>query len=263
MIPNSNPVTLSAVQAGITRLRVKGGASPESLYDLVNAHVTASRTIAPRPGSVPHATLPPGTKGLALYNGVFQVFADHAISGIPEGFNLNVLAAPTEGAQLVRIWKAEALLGGMYVAAEWSDDPSRAIHYWLQPAEPWEPNTVYLPGSIVTPTEPNGISYSANRATEPGTVWAPGVERTVGDVVEPTVFNGFEYEVIQAYGNPPRSGSTEPDWPAATNATVIEEEGVDPEPPPQAPPPPAPPPGYGNPGGSQPPNKDRGVVQIQ
>ena len=47
----SPPVTLSAVQAGITRLRTKGGASPESLYDLINGYVTAARTIAPRPGS--------------------------------------------------------------------------------------------------------------------------------------------------------------------------------------------------------------------
>lgn len=258
-------VTLSAVRAGITRLRVKGGASPESLYDLANGYVTAARTIAPRPGSRVYESLPDGTIGLALFNGVFQVFSDRALPNIPEGFSLNVLSHPERdldpAPELVRIWKAEPLMGGLYVVAEWSDDPSRAFHYWLLSvsAGTWQPNTIHMLNDYVTPTMPNGLTYTADRLHEPDPPWAAGEERTVGDIREPTVFNGYKYVVVETHGEPPRSGSAEPNWIAREGAVVVEESDVAPgAPPPQQPPPQQPPPGYGNPGGSVPPKDDPG-----
>ncbi|WP_256202355.1 hypothetical protein [Stenotrophomonas pictorum] len=56
-------IAMSAVKAGITRLRDKGGASSDSLYDLLNGYVTAARTIKCRPGTRIDAELPEGTKG--------------------------------------------------------------------------------------------------------------------------------------------------------------------------------------------------------
>lgn len=235
---------LSAVKTGITRLRVKGGASADSLYDLVNGYVTAARTIAPRPGSETFAQLPEGTIGLSLFNGVFQVFSDHAISGLPENFNLNVLSPPADAVasgqypSLVRIWKSEPLMGGLYVVAVWSDRVDRGIHYWLQgaSASAWQPNHIYMLGEKVVAA--NGLTFSAGRIGEPNPAWTADTETAEGYIVEPTTFNGYSYTAIEVYGSPPRTGQSEPAWIANDGATVVEEADT------------APPAGSGGSGGS-------------
>lgn len=249
-------LTLSAVKAGITRLRTKGGASEDSLYDLANGYVTAARTIRPRPGSTAHTVLPEGTIGLALFNGVFQVFSDHGIVGMPSNFNLNVLNHPNPDPDnpptLVRIWKAEPFMGGLYVVAEWSDnEPGGAYHYWIQTASggTWQPNTIHMLYDKVTPTVQNGILYEAHRLLPADPVWQENVERTVNDVIEPTTFNGYKYTAIETYGTPARSGAVEPKWIAEDGAIVIEDADIAVEPPPPQIPPPTRPPGYDNPGG--------------
>lgn len=252
----ASTVTLSAVKAGITRLRVKGGASEDSLYDLANGYVTAARTIRPRPGSTSHAALPEGTVGLALFNGVFQVFSDHGIVGMPSNFNLNVLnhpdPDPDNPPRLVRIWKAEPFMGGLYVVAEWSDSPpGGAYHYWIQTvsAGSWEPNKIHMLYDKVTPTLQNGIAYEAHRLNPADPVWVAGEERALGDSIEPTTFNGYKYTAIEVHGSPARSGQVEPNWIAEDGAIVIEDADVAVEPPPPQNPPPTTPPGYDNPGG--------------
>jgi len=253
-------IILSAVKTGITRLRVKGGASPDSLYDLANAYVSAARTIVPRPGSAIHMNLPAGTIGLGLFNGVFQVFSDHAISGMPEGFNLNVLSHPSpdpdDPPTLIRIWKKEPLMGGLYVVAEWSD--GEVFHYWILSvsAGNWKPEKVYMLNEHVTPTVQNGLTYQAGRLLPADPVWKAGEEREVGDIVEPTTFNGYKYVVVEAYGAPPRSGDTEPAWIAKEGEIVIEEADVTSDDGEQSPPSNVPP-DYNNPGGSLP-NKPGG-----
>lgn len=245
---------LSAVKAGITRLREKGGASPDSLYDLVNGYVTAARTIKMRPGSELDHELPAGeTKGLVLFEGKFVVFADHPVEPGNDDYAVGVLRHPDPdvSATLVDIRFAAPFMKYLYVVALWSD--GRKIHYWMQSAEEWQANHVYTLYAVVEPTTPNGYTYKAHRATAAGVLWAPEVERDVGDVVEPTTFNGFEYVCIEAYGSPPRSGETEPAWPTATDATVTEEADVDlPGSGDQVVPPPGTPPRYDNPGGSRP-----------
>lgn len=252
----ASTVTLSAVKAGITRLRIKGGASEDSLYDLANGYVTAARTIRPRPGSAVFADLPPGTIGLALFNGVFQVFSDRGMSDLPPRFNLNVLNHPNRDPEnpqtLVRIWKAEPFMGGMYVVAEWSDSPpGGAYHYWIQTstAGSWKPNNVQMIYDKVTPTVQNGVVYEAHRLLPADPAWQPGVERAVGEVIEPTTFNGYKYTAIETHGTPPRSGAVEPTWIARDGAIVIEEADVPIAQPAPQNPPPTTPPGYGNPGG--------------
>lgn len=260
-------VILSAVKTGITRLRTKGGASPDSLYDLANAYVSAARTIVPRPGSAIHQNLPEGTIGLGLFNGVFQVFSDHAISGMPENFNLNVLSHPNPDTEnpptLVRIWKKEPLMGGIYTVAEWSD--GEVFHYWVLSvgAGDWKPETMYMLNDSVTPTVQNGLTYRAGRLLPADPVWKASEEREVGDICEPTTFNGYKYVVIEAYGNPPRSGEVEPKWIAEDGALVIEEADLsgDSGSGTQNPPPTIPP-DYDNPGGSGPsrPNRPGGII---
>ena len=240
---------LSAIKSGITRLRTKGGASEESLYDGINCYVTAARTIKPRPGSEHFASLDSGTVGLSLFNGVFQVFSSTPGLSVPGGFKLNVLTHPEGGTTLKKIWKAEPFMGGMYVVAEWANGD--VFHYYLVTGKAWSAETVVDGGDLVEPSTPNGLLYRANRIGDPAAIWEAGVERALGDIVEPTVFNGYEYEVIEVHGTPPRSGSVEPVWPKEDGAVVVEESSAAPPPPPtQAPPPPSMPPSYENPGGN-------------
>lgn len=234
-------ITLAAIKAGITRLRIKGGASPESLYDLKNGYVTAARTVKPRPGSATEATLPSGkTIGLTLLDDVFQVFtSDPTVTGIPEGYALNIMIHPLDKTlTLKRIWKAARYMGYLFVVAEFSNGD--VYYYWLQKSTVWQPSTVYPIGAVVEPTVANGYAYRAHRVGEPGILWAPGVARALEDKVEPTEANGYEYTVVEIQGSNPRSGSVEPEWLTSDGALVYED--VDTSTPPPPTPPPAQPP---------------------
>lgn len=216
-------VVLNTLKAGISRLRTKGGADPQTLYDLVNGYVTQAGTTESRPGSVTDARGLAGTRGLTVFEGEFYVFSDHPVE-VPAGYVCEILTHPTDAeATLVAIHFAKPFMGQLYVVAEWSDDPTIAYHYWLQPAETWQPNTVYKVGALVAPTELNGYYYRANRADEPGPAWAPNVARAVGDTVEPTTYNGFKFTVIETFGANPRSGATEPNWPTTDGAIIAED----------------------------------------
>lgn len=267
----TRPVTLAAIKAGITRLRTKGGASPESLYDLKDGYVTAARTIQPRPGSTVDAQLPAGqTMGLTLLDDVFQVFTSNPEleqSAMPADYNLNILIHPEDDTlTLKRIWKAFRYMGYLYVVTEWSDGST--WHYYLENGDEWQPNSFYLPGQIAYPTTPNGFRYRATRLNPAGVLWAKEVARTVGDVVEPTVANGYEYEVIDTFGVNPRSGATEPVWVAEDGAIIIEDAdgssnpgGGTPTPPPTLPPDSNGGDRYNNPGGNLPRTRDNRAIQ--
>lgn len=213
---------LNAVDAGITRLRTKGGASPKSLYDLVNAYVTPGKTIVPRPGCRTAATLPPGTIGLTLYQGNFHVFASSNVGAMPAGYKLNILIHPTDNLLTLKfIHFAEPFMGHLYVVAEWSD--GSVFHYWLQKRNAWTANTFYRDGDVVEPTVPNGFAYKATRLNPAAPVWAPDVPRAVGDRVSPTTYNGYEFVVIDTQGANPKSGATEPTWATPAGAQTIED----------------------------------------
>jgi len=69
-------VTLSTQKGGINRLRSKGGASPETLYLLVNGYVTTAKTIRARPGlTLRHTLFTAPTIGLTSFNGQLVVFS--------------------------------------------------------------------------------------------------------------------------------------------------------------------------------------------
>lgn len=255
---------LNTAAGGINRQRTKGGPRPENLYDLLNGYVDGSGAVQSRPGTREVFTLPPGTKGMCAFDGELVVFSHQVIEGIPEGVKLEVLPHPNhrpdEGGEpipLAEIHFAGPFLGYLFVTAEFDD--GQVFDYWLRSADAWQPETTYKPDELVQPSVPNGFVYRPHRLGDAPTTWEPSVERAVGDVVAPTVENGFDYVAVEVHGNPPRSGTVEPDWPTEAGAVVAEESDSKPTTPPtQTPPPTSPPPRYGNPGGGTPPKDDGG-----
>lgn len=233
---------LTTIKGGINRLRTKGGARPDNLYDLLNGYVTEAGNVKVRPGSERIAELDPLTRGLCAFGGQLHVFC-HVPVTVPDGFVLNVLAHPDppdlsyaygyrdpyaeDTVPLNAIYFAEPFLGGLYVVAEFED--GAVYHYWLQPGATWEAETIYSIGGLVQPTTPNGFAYRATRLTDPEAPWQPDEPRYdgIGDyyaqsVVEPTVANGYYYVCVETQGPNPRSGTTEPTWPTVEGEQVIE-----------------------------------------
>lgn len=217
--------SLSAVKAGITRLRDKGGASADSLFDLLNGYVTAARTIKIRPGSRIAYEVPSGTIGLIYFRDRFWVFANQAMGAPSADYRVEVLRHPTQtAAQLRDIHFAVPFLGYPYVVAEF--DNGDVFHYWLEDGEVWQPGKTYFPGALVRPVNGNGLTYRLESDTSAYVAWAPNVGRSVGDVVVPTTDNGFKYTVTETSGASSRSGTTEPAWPTNAGETVYEDANI-------------------------------------
>ena len=237
-------VNLTTVKGGITRLRTKGAALQDSLYDLLNGYVTSARTVKQRPGTLRLHDLPAGTKGLATFKGRLQVFASSTVEGIPADVDLVVLRSPDgPDIELEEIHFAEPFLGFLYVVAEFAD--GNVYHFWLQSAPAWEANKGYRDGRLVSPTAGSeGLVFKATRNSSKYPAWAADVGRQIGDKIEPTTYNGFYYEVVAVSGDNPRSGPAEPTWPASEGAQVVEgpsvEQVSDPTTPPADPAPPKP-----------------------
>lgn len=215
---------LTVIKDGINRLRTKGGARVDSLYDLLNGYVTEAKTVKVRPGTVRVTELPAETKGLVSFDGTIHVFSSGQVE-VPEGFTLHVLAHPDNDAETVialeRIHFAKPFMGYLYIVAEFADES--VYHFWLQSGGAWEANKIYHHGDIVEPTTPNGIAYQATRLSSPLPSWAPGVPRQIGDQVEPTEYNDFFYTVVDTVGLTPASGEVEPDWPEEDGARIFED----------------------------------------
>lgn len=222
---------LTVVKGGISRLRVKGVAPQDVLYDLINGYVTAQKTVVVRPGTFRRAVVPTLTKGLVGFADAFHVFASEHVD-VPPGYVLHVLIHPDfEGGtanpfEIKKIHFAAPFLGFLYVVAEFDVGDSGAesvYHYWLQTGGPWQADHIYKHGDVVEPSTPNGLAYQATRLSAPNISWAPNKPRTVGDVVEPTVYNDFFYTVIDTLGSNPTSGAIEPIWPEVDGGQVSED----------------------------------------
>lgn len=213
---------LTAVKAGITRLRDKGGASPDSVYDLLNGYVTAARTIACRPGTRIDVQLPAGTKGLVWFHSHWVAFSHNVTPSADPDVEIEVIRHPSAPeTPLKEIHFALPFLGYLYVVAEFADGLVR--HYWLEKGEPWQAGRIYLPGTLVRPTTDNGMVYRVESDRAGYVPWAPNVSRAIGDVVVPTTDNGYRYVVSGVVGSSPRSGTSEPVWPTNPGETVIED----------------------------------------
>lgn len=227
---------LTVLKGGINRLRDKGGARADWLYDLLNGQLTTQGTVKVRPGTTRTNTLDGTTQGLVAFGGKFHVFADEVVP-VPAEYVLHVLVSPESDDEvdppvvytLEKIHFAKPMLGYLYVVAEFSN--GSIFHYWLQEGTTWAALTIYKDGDLVQPTTPNGLAYLATRSEAANPVWTAGAPRTVGDRVEPTVYNGFYYEVIDVAGATPTSGDTEPLWPESEGATITESTDTTPTPP--------------------------------
>ncbi len=217
-------VGLGSFARGINRLRTKGGAVPDGLYDLLNGFVTQAGTIQMRPGTLPLYTLPAGTRGLCVFKGRLHVFATNVLPSPDPAIVIDVLRHPdpTQAALGLReIHFAAPFLGYLYAVAEF--DNGDVFHYWLQEATPWQAGATHLPGDVVQPTVPNGMAYRAERLGERGTLWQPGAPRALGDVVEPTTDNGYQYTVIDLLGSAAKSGPVEPVWQTGDQSVTFED----------------------------------------
>jgi hypothetical protein len=212
---------LSTANAGMTRLRTKGNAAPNTLYDLLNGYITLSGTIKPRPGSTLDISLPADTAGLVSHKCRLYVFKHEPdTTSNPDKYVVAVLRHPTDPTQTVaKIHFASPFMGFLYVAAEFSD--GNVWHYWLEELDPWSPNTDYVEGDRVFPTTENGYAYRAKRPGSPNPAWQPSTRYELNDVVEPTVANGFKYTAVSVTGDPV-SGDVEPTWPEQSGGQVIE-----------------------------------------
>lgn len=219
---------LTVLRGGINRLRVKGNARKDSLYDLLNGYLTTEGTAASRPGTLRSAELPSTTKGLCAFRDALHVFS-HQAEVLPAPYVNHILFHPDNTPETVftvsTIHFAQPFLGFLYVVAEFDD--GQIFHFWLQNDGEWEANKIYRVGDVIEPTVPNGLTYRATRIGAPYPLWAPQVPRTVGERVEPTVANGFYFEVVDVIGDNPASGTVEPNWPTEEGAQVSEDtEGV-------------------------------------
>lgn len=218
-------VPLTVLKGGINRQRTKGGARADTLYDLVNGHLTDAGTARARPGTVRVAQLDTSTKGLVSFNGELHTFSHQTVS-VPPGYVLHVLSHP-DGSDseavvaLSQIHFAAPFLGHLYVVAEFED--GAVYHYWVVSSGTWEADTVYDAGEVVTPTTLNGFGYRAVRLNAPYPSWTPRTLREVNDIIEPTEYNGFYYTAVEVGGSAPASGLTEPVWPTEDGARVTEE----------------------------------------
>ena len=75
MEPGGRPYPLTVLKGGIDRLRIKGGASASSLYDLVNGFINIEGNVQQRDGTIREAALDATTVGLVWFDGVYQIFA--------------------------------------------------------------------------------------------------------------------------------------------------------------------------------------------
>lgn len=253
-------VTLNASKAGMTRLRDKGGASPETLYELTNAYINASRSPTQRPGTTWTYQFGANTAGLVAFQGVFYAFTADPTKIVSTGSYQVVLLRHPQGTsfsgQLSKIHYAQPFMGYLYVVAQFTDGLIR--HYWLQNPPAWAQHTIYQANTMVQPTTPNGFYYVAIQTNNPP-AWQPNMSVTGSPpmVVQPTVYNGYEYTVSTYTGTAATTGPTEPTWPTSQGATVTEYSTGYKNPIPAQPPVPpnANPPGtgtggrYGNPGG--------------
>ena len=214
-------VPLTSIGGGISRLRVKGAALKNTLYDALNCYVTMQQTVVIRPGTIRQAQISQNTKGLVGFAGEFHVFSNDPTVMVPSGYALDVLINPVNGSlALEKIHFAAPFMGFLYVVPEFTD--GSIYHYWLQSSGTWAADTIYYTGDYILPTVPNGFAYLATRLAPLNSTWSPNSPVTLNQIVEPNIYNGFMYQAIAVAGTTPHTGAVEPTWPITENATIQE-----------------------------------------
>jgi hypothetical protein len=218
------PIALTTLQGGINRLTVKGAASANRLYDLVNAYITNDGSTVPREGTLRAATLDTNSVGLMAVDGVFNIFGGTyttSTATVPDGYQLNLLISPVNStATPTKIWFAKPFMGFPFVTAQFSD--GLVFDYWLQSNGAWTSETVYTTGSIVTPDVPNGLAYLAVRNFPQNPLWTADTTITSATIIEPNEYTGYAYKAISVAGTNPHTGASEPVWPTVSAGQIQE-----------------------------------------
>lgn len=84
---------LTTIQGGLSRLRLKGGARADTLYDFINGYRLDSGRTKARPGTRRVARLDAATRGLVSFDGSLHTFCHKAVY-VPDGFTLDILVHP-------------------------------------------------------------------------------------------------------------------------------------------------------------------------
>lgn len=214
------PSPLYNLKQGINRLRVKGGANPSSLYDLVNGWITVDGSIKPREGTIRAQQLDANTKGLMANDGTFNVFSIAQVA-VPSGYLDNILINPNDATQTIKtIWFAKPFMGFPYVVAEFVNGD--VFHYWLQNSGTWAAHTVYQTGTLILPTVSTGLAYLAQRVSAVNPTWQPETGIALNAIIEPTEYTGYQYKAVAVAGSSPHTGQSEPVWPIVSAGTIQE-----------------------------------------
>lgn len=182
---------LTAIQAGIDRQRVKGGARADSLYDLVNAYVNKANSVVVRPGTERGATLDPLTRGLVSFKDKLWTFC-HQHVDVPYGFELGVLVSPDSGVVITVPGAPDTPVTATFdvTNAGRGSDPGHVVSatgadiigYISTPSVPYGTLTgnqvsadmyvraVYAVGAYATPNSQTAIALCLNEGTPDSTI---------------------------------------------------------------------------------------------
>ena len=216
------PYPLTVLGGGINRLRVKGGAAANMLYDLQNGYITNAGSIQPREGTIRTVTLDSSTVGLAAANGQFNIFSSaFSTATLPANYVLNVLSDPNDRTQPVtKIWFAKPFMGFEFIVAQFANGD--IIDFWLQNNGTWTSSTDYTSASIVLPPTPNGLAYQGVRDFPVNPTWSSNTIIASASYVEPTTATGFAYQAVAVTGSPVHTSQIEPVWPTVAGGIVQE-----------------------------------------
>jgi len=126
-------VLIEDFRGGLDSRRMNQTATPGSLIELTNAHITRGGEIEKRPAFVELATLPSNTIGLAAAGGQIYVFGSDAVSsvtfaaGTPSNISYIRLQHPS-GEALTDVLSSDFYNGQIYAAARFAD--GRIYHYY-------------------------------------------------------------------------------------------------------------------------------------
>jgi hypothetical protein len=165
----------------MTRLRVKGAAQRNSLYQLTNGYVTIAQTVKVRPGTFRHTNLGATsglagkTFGLTYFDGSFHIFASEELSDIPDGYTLHVLNHPAVQQELTGQIKNFTLVAG---------NTNSGAGYAVPP-------DTYTCGSLTPPTfvDGNGVTRTVCRMVLENTGLLLKLSLTGVNIPQLTTFN--------------------------------------------------------------------------
>lgn len=185
----------------MTRLRVKGAALRNSLYQLTNGYVTQSQTVKVRPGTYRHTNLAADsdtagkTFGLTWYKDSFHVFAAEEVP-VPDGYTLHVLNHPAATQEVADIFSTEI-----------------GLHPVVGPAfiQPGSNNSINGPGFCNL----NGSVDAGGSLASPGTVGGESIRVLMAGPIANKIF-------LTITGHHDASFATTLEYPTSSGTDVVD-----------------------------------------